>query len=432
MEEYNVLVFPCGTEVANEIINSLRHNKYFKLKYASSEEKNYCNYRSKPVYFLPYVYEDNFLNELNDLVFNKKIDCIIPAHDDVAYELSILNEKINAKIIGQSKEINKIVRFKDKTYRYFNDLVPIPKFKISPLQKNNYPVFVKPKRGQGSQNAFMLESKRDYEIFLEKYKVEDFVIMEYLSGEEFTIDCFSDNGEILYCGARTREKTISGISVRSTLVNERELNKKFLEYAKIISSSLNFHGVWFFQMKYNENEKLKLLEIGPRISGTMMLNRARGINFVELALYQKLGFDVEVFYNDINISLAKSLVPIYDHDLTFQNLYVDFDDTLYLENNHINPDIMKLIFQAKNNNKNIIIITKHKKNDLFRILNKFGLREVFDEIIWIDKDDKKTNHIQENSLLIDDSFQERKEAINNDVYAIGIDNINLLFKDGIS
>lgn len=69
------------------------------------------------------------------------------------------------------------------------------------------------------------------------------------------------------------------------------------------------HGLWFYQLKCDVNGQLKLFEIGSRVSGTMMLNRIRGINFVELALYQKLDFNVKVIVNDIEISLARSLIP---------------------------------------------------------------------------------------------------------------------------
>lgn len=429
MKNYNVLVFPCGTEIANEIIDSLKNHKYFKVKYASSEEMSYCNFRDGTIHILPYVSDKSFLNELNSLISLEKIDFIIPAHDDVAYELSLMDSSIKANVIGQSKEINQIVRFKDVTYTYFKDLIPLAKYNLEIPNENKFPVFVKPKRGQGSQDSFQIKSKNEYEFFIKKYDVNNFVVMEYLSGDEFTIDCFSHNGDLLYFGARTREKTTRGISILSTFVSDDKLNSEFLDYATIISRNLNMHGIWFFQMKFDNNKNLKLLEIGPRVSGTMMLNRARGVNFVELALYQKLGFNIEVIFNNINVSLARALVPKYKHNLEFENLYIDFDDTLFLEEKYINPDIMKLIFQMKNENKKINLITKNKKNNLFKTLNKYGIENIFDKIIHIGEQDNKFKYIKKNSLLIDDSFQERKEAIQNGIHAIGIDIISICFKD---
>jgi carbamoylphosphate synthase large subunit len=427
MNQYNVLVFPCGTEIANEIINSLKYNKYFKIKLASSESQSYCNYRNLDISFLPYVTDDSFYNDLTSLIKQESIDFIIPAHDDVAYALSQIEDKIHAKVIGQNAYINDIVRFKDKTYDFFKGILPIAKT-YNDESEIEFPIFVKPKRGQGSQNSFLIQNQSEFEHFKNSYDSSEFVWMEYLTGTEYTIDCFSDNGKLLYSGGRTRDKMTRGISVQSSLVCDKDLNDQFANYAKIISETLSMNGLWFYQLKYGKDGNLKLLEIGPRVSGTMMLNRAKGINFVELALYQKLGFDVEVIVNDIDVSLARALVPKYKTDIEYAHLYVDFDDTLFLEERYINTDLIKLIFQAKNDGKKVYLITKNKKNNLTKALHQFGISHVFDDVLHIDDNDKKVNYMKPNSLLVDDSFQERKEAIEIGLYAFGNDNLNVLIQ----
>lgn len=428
MKEYNVLIFPCGTEIANEVINSLDNHKYFKLCFASSEGTSYCNFRNQKIDVLPFVTDEEFESKLGDLIKKNNIDFIIPAHDDVAYTLSQLERNLKVKIIGQSKQVNDIVRFKDVTYDYFIDILPLANVYKGEPNPSNFPLFTKPKKGQGSQNAERLNTIANYNNFFSTNNKNDFVLMEYLTGEEFTVDCFSDNTSLLYYGARTREKTTNGISVQSTFINDKKLNTQFLQYAQIISKKLDMNGVWFYQMKLDKNNELKLLEIGPRASGTMVLNRARGINFIELSLYQKLGFNVDIVYNNIDISLARSLVPIFRHNINYNKLYVDFDDTLLIDEEYINSDLIKLIFQVKNKNREVILITKNKNNNLSKILHKFGITNIFDDIIHIKDKDKKVDYMTADSLLIDDSFAERKEAIESGRYAIGIDNINILFE----
>lgn len=427
MRTYNVLVFPCGTEIANEIINSLKDNKYFKTKFASSEKKSYCNFRNKKVHFLPYVSDKNFLHTLTSLIKYEDIDFIIPAHDDVAFSLSHLEQEIEAKVIGQNSKINQVVRFKDKTYNYFKDILPL----ASVYEKEKdivFPIFVKPKRGQGSQDSFLIKDSQEFKNFKDKYSIDEFVWMEYLEGAEYTIDCFSDKGNLLYAGGRTREKMTRGISVQSKLVKDKSLQEQFKKFAEIISQTLKMQGLWFYQMKSDANGELKLLEIGPRVSGTMMLNRSRGVNFVELSLFQKLGFPVEIAFNDIEISLGRALIPKYQTNIEYENLYIDFDDTLFLDEKYINTDLIKLIFQAKNEDKNVYLITKNKKHNLTKALHSFGISHIFDDILHIRDTDKKVNYMTKNSVLIDDSFQERKEAINNGIFAFGNDAINVLVK----
>lgn len=424
-----VLVFPASTEIANEIISSLKNNKLFNLVFASSEKEGYCNYRTGEVHYLPMVNNPSFLTELNKLVNNLNIDFIIPAHDDVSYELSKIEKEIKSNVIGQSFFVNDIVRFKDKTYEFFKDSLPIAKTYNSMPSNDEFPVFVKPKKGQGSLNAVKLNSTDDFERFFSEYNLDEFVIMEYLSGKEFTIDCFSQNGKLFYSGARTRDKAIKGITVLSQLVSDIKLKEEFQHYATIISEKLNMNGIWFFQMKFNVHNELRLLEIAPRVSGTMMLNRALGVNFVEMALFQNLNNDISIVHNNIEISLARSLTPIYKHNIKYENLYVDFDDTLFLHENSINSDLVKLIIEAKNDNKKVILITKNEKRNLTAILHKFGITSLFNEIIHLNHHDDKTNFMMENSLLIDDSFSERQNAIKKGHYAFSNDNINILFKN---
>ena len=427
MKTYNVLVFPCGTEIANEIINSLRFNKYFKIKLASSEGMSYCNFRNKEIHTLPYVTDTKFVDTLKKVIDQENIDFIIPAHDDVAFALSHIEKVVNVNIIGQNSVINGIVRFKDKTYDYFQNILPIAN--IYEKEENIiFPFFVKPKRGQGAQDSFLILNQQELKHFKDQFQSNEFVWMEYLDGAEFTIDCFSDKGNLLYAGGRTREKMTRGISVQSTFVTDKILNEQFQSFAETISQKLDMHGLWFYQMKLDSNEKLKLLEVGPRVSGTMMLNRSRGVNFIELALFQKLGFPVEAIYNNIEIALGRALVPKYKHNIEYENLYIDFDDTLFLDEKYINSDLMKLIFQAKNKNKGVYLITKNKKNNLTRALHTFGISHVFNDILHIQASDQKINYMKKNSLLIDDSFKERKEAINNGLYALGLDNFNILIE----
>lgn len=421
-----VLVFPCGTEIANEVLASLENNKIFEVVLASSEGLSYCSFRNKEINFLPYVTEESFRDSIEDLSLKNNIEFIIPAHDDVAYKLSEIESTLTAKVIGQSHEFNKVARFKDKTYQVCEKILPVGKVYKSINDVKNLPVFVKPKKGQGSSDAFPLETSEEVRFFKSNYNSNDFVVMELFTGEEYTIDCFSHNGELLFAGPRTRDKAIKGISVLSKLVDDEEQLSQFSYYARLISTKFALHGLWFFQMKKAQDGSLKLLELAPRVSGTMMVNRAKGINFVELALYQAQGYDVETVFNQIHVSIARSLVPTYKHSYEFNVLYIDFDDTLLIDEKNINTDLIKLIFQCKNQEKDVCLITKNKKNNLASTLHRFGISNVFKEIIHLKECDYKVDYMLSNSMLIDDSFQERKQAIKSGHFSLGTDAIKVL------
>lgn len=427
MNQQKVLVFPSGTEIANEIINSLKDHKYYDLVLASSATDDYSSFRLYSRHYLPHVDEQNFLAELNSLIDKENIAYVIPAHDDVAYRLSQLADDVNAHVIGQSVEVNEIVRFKDKTYDYFQGILPLAQVFDESPSEFDFPVFAKPKKGQGSFDSIRLNDINEYDSFFATRLVDDYVVMECLTGSEFTIDCFSDRGELLYSGARTRDRMTRGVSVLSSLVTDVALNEEFRTYASKISSCLNMQGLWFFQMKFNKNGKLCLLEVGPRVSGTMMLNRMLGVNFVELALLQKQGYEgLGLACNNMSLSLVRALVPIYRHNISYDNLYIDFDDTLLLQEKYINAELMRLIFEARNQKKNVYLITKNTKNNLASTLNQFGISAIFDAIYHLRVDERKIDFMKPNSVLIDDSFIERKGAIDAGHFAFSVDNFCVL------
>jgi hypothetical protein len=59
--------------------------------------------------------------------------------------------------------------------------------------------------------------------------------------------------------------------------------------ANKINKKLHFRGVWFFQVKENINGDLSLLEIAPRVAGTMALSRLKGVNLPLMSLFDFSG-----------------------------------------------------------------------------------------------------------------------------------------------
>ncbi|MGL5692564.1 MAG: ATP-grasp domain-containing protein, partial [Peptostreptococcaceae bacterium] len=287
---YNVLIFPCASNVANEIVNSLKNNKHFKCYGGTSVITNNIK-KYKDIISLPYISDANFEYELINACKKFKIDLIIPASDGVALELSKIADMIPPKIVGQNNFANEIARDKYKTYQYFKDLLPLAKI----YDSNNieYPIFIKPRVGEGAKNTKIIRTKEEMNLFLNEFDINKFVLMEYLSGEEYTIDCFSHKGKIKFIGPRTREGTISGAALVSNTITDKDMIREFAEYANIISEHLGMDGHWFFQMKKSKSGELKLLEVSTRIAGTSAVNRVLGINFIELSLYNAIGNDID-------------------------------------------------------------------------------------------------------------------------------------------
>ncbi len=407
MAKKNILVFPGGTEIGLEIWNSLKEFKEVELFSAGSPVSNHAPYVFKNHSIIPNIRDEKWIDVLNDVVKKRNIDYIFPGYDDVLLALSQNSTKINAEIITSPLNTCIVTRSKRKTYELFRGILPVPKTfeNISEIKK--FPVFIKPDKGQGSQHAEIVNDSDTLKFMLKNHS--DLIILEYLPGKEYTIDCFSHRRKgLLFCGGRERIRTKNGISMNSKPVPSK-INKIFKKFALRITDLLELHGAWFFQLKQDSIGKYKLLEIAPRISGTMATHRVLGVNFPLLSIYEKEGFEVSIMINENHVEIDRALTNCYKHDIYYNKVYVDLDDTIIVKNK-INTNIVKFLYQAINEGCQIILISK-TVNDIESYLKKWKLECIFDEVIILKKEDCKANYINpKNAIFIDDSFSERESV----------------------
>ena len=418
----NVLVFPCGSEIGLEVNRGLENSTHFKVYGASSVDDHgkfvYKNYIDR----LLNMDAPNFVEQLNQIIHSYKIDFIIPAHDAATITLSDQQSKIDAVVVTSNADTCRICRSKGETYKLLTNLIPTPQ--VYELTENmNFPVFLKPDIGQGTKGTYTVYSKEEVDFY--SSKDESLLALEYLPGREYTIDCFTNKaGKLLFAEGRVRNRIANGISVNSKPVK----NKQFRKIAEIINKTLAFRGVWFFQVKERKGGEMVLMEISPRIAGTMALFRITGVNFVLLSLFDRMGYEVSVLQNDFKIEIDRALFARYTIHIKYDYVYVDFDDTIVVDD-CVNTTLIKFLYQARNHNKKIVLITKHLYN-IKEKLQHFALSALlFDEIIQIKKSDRKRDYIRNrNAIFIDDSFEERKEIAQYlKIPVFGLDAVESLF-----
>ena len=351
---YNVLIFPAGTEIGLEIYNALKFSKMLNVIGATSATDHARMVYKNIIDDVPFVTDEDFIEKMNKIVVENNIDFIYPAHDSVCLKLAEHQDEIDAKVVTSALETVDICRSKAKTYVFFEEEDFIPKTFADKSEIPNYPVFVKPSVGQGSNGAVKINSEEELDIRMREN--DEIVICEYLSGTEYTIDCFTDiHGKLRVASLRNRIRTKSGISMNSKTL---ETDSRLREIADIINSKLEFNGAWFFQLKKNNAGEYKLLEISPRIPGTMGLSRNRGINFPVLTIYNMLGYEVDVLEHNYDIEVDRALINRYTISQNYSTVYVDLDDTLEL-GDKVNQWLLLFLYQCVNEHKKIVLIVIH-------------------------------------------------------------------------
>jgi predicted ATP-grasp superfamily ATP-dependent carboligase len=411
----NILVFPCGSEIGLEIHNALKYSMHVELFGASSIDDHgkfvYKNY----IGGVPFVDEPSFINSINKIVKENNIDFIYPAHDSVVLQLAKNREKVVCKIIVPDKATAEICRSKLKTYQLFNKVIPCPQIYHDGNEVSEFPVFLKPEIGQGTKGTYLANSIEEVNFFIKKNP--SLLISEYIPGNEYTVDCFTDRkGHLLFAGGRLRKRIQNGISVNTFPIRK---DIRFEEIANVINRRLSLRGAWFFQVKEDSKKRPCLLEVAPRIAGSMALYRNLGVNFELLTIYDASDMDVEIALNNFDIEMDRALSNKFRINVNYNTVYVDLDDCLII-NEVVNTSLITFLYQCLNKNKELFLITRHNK-EIDATLKRFKLEGLFKEIYHLDEEQPKSSIIKKsNSIFIDDSFRERLEvskAINIPVFS---------------
>lgn len=385
---------------------SLRNIKDINVVLAGDDYENYARHYSNEYHVIPNINQHGWERDLQDLIYREGIHYIFPAHDDVLLALAERRGLFSAEILCPSTKSCKITRYKSLTYRELDRIVPVPILYSHLNEIEQWPVFVKPDRGQGAIGAKKIDNKEALTLALSEDR--SLIISEFLSGDEYTVDCFTsrDNG-VLYCQPRRRSRIRAGIAVTSELVKIEEV----AEYAQAISTKLNLYGAWFFQIKMSQHGVLKVMEVAPRIAGTMALSRANGVNLPELTIYEHQRKSVTVRPLFQVSCITRSLTNQYKIDIDYEHVYIDYDDTVVVKGK-INLQAIAFLYQCINNAKKIHLVTKHQ-GDIFSSLKKHHLDNVFDSVIHLRVFDEKSEYIAyDNAIFIDDSFSERIDVLN--------------------
>jgi carbamoyl-phosphate synthase large subunit len=146
------------------------------------------------------------------------------------------------------------------------------------LESWTYPVIVKPRTGSGSRGISLIESSQ---ALARLDASADFLVQEYLPGEEYSIDVLADAaGHVVASVPRVRERVDSGVSVAGRTLHDAELEG--LGAAVAAATGLTY--IANVQFRRDRAGRPALLEVNPRVPGTLPLTVASGVDMPRMAL----------------------------------------------------------------------------------------------------------------------------------------------------
>lgn len=429
----NILVFPCGSEVALEMHRSVTNSTHFRLVGGSSVEDHgrfvYENYVGE----LPFLGSSDFVACIRKVVEREKIDAIYPAMDAVITFMKGHEGELGCRVVGSPAETSEVCVSKRRTYRALAGVVKTPRTYGEGERPNvaEYPVFAKPDVGYGSRGARKISCAEELDVHLAAHP--GCVLMECLPGEEYTVDCFTDaEGHLRVAKPRTRSRISNGISVHTEPVED---NGEFLDFAKRINAALRFEGAWFFQVKRDGAGALTLLEVACRLGGSSGLWRPCGLNFALMTLYTAFHMPIAILENRIHPIMDRALDIRYKLDFSYDEVFVDFDDCLSLDGRRVNPVLAAFLYDCLGRGIRTTLLTKHDDEmlgPLENLLDRLRIRPLFDRVLHIGKTEEKADYIDNrNAIFIDDSFAERRKVAEHfGMPVFGVDIVETLWRDG--
>lgn len=203
-----------------------------------------------------------FKSWLLNTVIKENINIVIPNMDSATVSLAELRdtlESMNIFAVVSSANICKIMEDKISSEKWFElHEIPVPHSK-------KYPLILKHRFGFGGKNQFIAQNESEKEEFLSKQIVSDYLIQEYISGPEYSVDAYVDrSGTLIGFVPRQRLKVVDG-EVNESLTVRHEIIESMTK--KLLSLNVGWHGPITIQYIHNPVDGCKIIEINPRIGG---------------------------------------------------------------------------------------------------------------------------------------------------------------------
>lgn len=311
-----------GAPGAAGILKCLQQDKRCNIIVADADPEATGKYLAKDFVKIPPADFPEFSDNVLAICRDKNIHVLMPLVTKELLPLSIRSDEFElagTKLLVSPAASLEIANNKSKLYEFLQWRgMKVPDFRVvenveqfvNAVQELGCPakqVCFKPSFSNGSRGFRIINSSINELDLLFNYKpnntfikLEDAVrilssgifpellVSEYLPGDEYSVDCLCNHGNSILILPRLRKKMINGITVKGEFVN----NEFIIEYCRQIIKELQLHGNIGIQLKGNQNGEFLILEINPRVQGTISAALGAGINLPLLAVKQELGLPI--------------------------------------------------------------------------------------------------------------------------------------------
>jgi len=319
-DRITVLMTGAGAPGASGIIRSLRRWDGFSARIVGvdMDPSAYGFALVEEGYTVPAGDDEGYISQMEAIAEEEAPDVILPLTTAELQPLARNRERFDATVMVSAVEPLAVANNKAALYQFLEaeGFESAPEFRVvgteagfvdavKTLGYPEQPVCFKPPVASGMRGFRVLDQAADRlrRLLSEKPgtavttlseirpvlssadSFPELVVMEHLPGQEYSVDVLATPEGVHPVVPRTREQTRAGITFRGKV----ERAETLIEEAKGICRELGVEYNANLQFKYDASGTPKLIEINPRVAGTIIMCTGAGANMPALGVTSALG-----------------------------------------------------------------------------------------------------------------------------------------------
>ena len=323
MDTLNILMTGAGAPGAAGIIQCLRQDSDMRILGVDANAAASGQWLTDTFYTIPDAEHPDCIPTILQLAIQNDIQVILPLVTKELQHFAHYADEFKSagvKLLCSSAQAPGIANDKATLYQHLlQHGISVPSFQVvnslsqfevamQDLGYPHLPVCFKPSVSNGSRGFRIIKEDIDELDLLFRHKpnqvyisaeriVEilasgtwpELLVCEYLPGDEYSIDCIVMPGKAHVIVPRKRTRITQGISTAGVF----EHHIQIIDYCQQILDAIpGLYGNIGIQVKMDTEHKPQILEINPRVQGTIVAGLGAGMNLPLISVYAAMGLPV--------------------------------------------------------------------------------------------------------------------------------------------
>lgn len=322
LNDITVLMSACGSPSIPGMIKCLKENgeRNIRVIGVDMDDDPTTQYLVDAFYRVPAASAPEYCDIVLDICRKENVDIYFP---NISAEVSAVVsrrddfDRLGVKLSVSSLESIAVSNNKLRAYEVLKAAgIAVPEFYpvhsvedfIAGCEHMGYPdkpVCLKIVDGSGSRGVRIIDSRVSrYDIFAHQKpnsfytsyedmlsvlksasKLDEMMLVECMHGPEYTVDLLASDGDVVYIAGRENVDSLMSIAQKSVVKRD----ERAYQTAAQIVMTLNMSGNVGFDFMRNEAGEAVLMDINPRVTATVSVIAAAGLNLIYMRVKQLLG-----------------------------------------------------------------------------------------------------------------------------------------------